>query len=255
MKPRVLIAILASSLLLAGCVGATTTGGTVGGAEDKLLYKAENDYDYIYRGMGVTAALAKIATANTKNSGASKQAIAQINGLTESFSTLYAMAQAKCGAIEGGQVSQLSDCTDGVTRLRFQSTAVDVNAQFIYLASAALKTDELKSLLNNITRRDILGALWDFFSAAADIAVALQDAYAVERMGAQGLAYTMKYQDAQALVRNYQDALKVLADFKRRNPGTADLPPDSYAVPLYAMFQDIRQSCYDIRGTLPLGDP
>lgn len=249
------MAVLVAALALAGCsASSNVSGGLAGAIEDRAFYKAENDFDYVYRGMGVTAALAKVATGNTKNIGNAKQSIAQINGLVETFSAMYAMAQAKCGAIEAGRVSQLSDCGDGISRLRFQSVTAEVNGQLINLASVALKTDELKSLFDNIIHQDVLSALWDAFGATHDVADALENAYAVKRSGKQGLAYVLKYQDAHALVRNFQDAQKVLADFDHNNPGTAEAQARAYAVPLFAMFQDVRQSCYDIRATLSLSE-
>lgn len=239
--------------LVSGCsASGTVSGGLAGHVQDRWLYKAESDFDYVYRGMGVTAALAKVATNNTKNSGNTKQAIAQINGLTDTLGAMYTTARAECGALP--LAADKTVCNSGVVRLRFQSLTADLDSQLLNLAAVALKTDELRSLLTDVSNKDVVAALLDAISASGDMAAALQDAYAVKRTGKQGLAYILLQDKQGATLRNFQDAQALLQTLKPDEPGTGALDADAYAVPLFALFQDIRQSCETIRATLPNAD-
>ncbi|CAA7619952.1 exported hypothetical protein [Magnetospirillum sp. LM-5] len=242
---------------LSGCSAWTeTSGGGSGALQDKAFFEARNDQDYLYRAMAITAALSKIATGNTQNQGNTKQAIAQINGLMDTLSAMQQTAQAMCGAKAKDMKApqSLKDCDDGFNRQRFQSLTADVDGQLVNLVAVAFKTDELKSLFENIAVGNVVGALWDLLSASGDIAVAANKAFAVYRMGAQGRAYVLAFQDDGAEIVNIQQAtdyLKARKEAKRLDSSANTVP---YQVAMHALFQDIRESCYSIRSTLSTAD-
>lgn len=231
------------------------SGGFPGWVQDQSFFTAKNDADYVFRSLAITAALAKAATRQSDNAGNKRQAIAQINGLTETLSAMYQVAKSKCGMMPAGgsaEAVKLAGCADGVSRLRFQSLTVDVDHQVLALAAVALDTEQLSDLLANIRNHNVLGALWDLVLFVEDNGDAAHSAYGVKRGAKQGLAFVLNSQGSQQIA-NFQNAQTYLSGLKDQALDTSAVGA-AYDVPMFSLFQDIRQSCYDIRSTLSASD-
>lgn len=250
------LAAMAACLGLGACSAENTvSGGFPGWVQDRMFFTAKNDIDYVFRSLAVTAAMAKAATRQSANAGNKRQAIAQINGLTETLSAMHQMAKSSCGLMpaQGGEdATKLSGCANGISRLRFQSMTVDVDHQVLSLAAVALDTEALSDMLANVRNRNVIGALWDMLVFVEDNTDAAHSAYGVKRGAKQGLAFVLNSQGGRQIA-NFQDAQAYLSALKNNAIDTNALV-SAYDVPMFSLFQDIRQSCYDIRATLSAAD-
>lgn len=252
------IVVLFGSLALGACSALQsereTSGGFIGQVQDDHLFNVTSDTGYVYRATAVAAALSMMAAENTKstNTGNAKQAIGQINALAETLSNLYNLAQSNCGLPSGATAianpTDDSNCTKHLFRTNFQPNTVSVDKELYYLATVALATSELKTLLNDTKDGNFLAMLWDFVWLARQAAVDANDAYAVGRETTQERAYVWSNGDSavkSVAARSFEGAAKILNSHNWQDQEGLD-----YKVYLLAQFRTMQQNCINIRMVL-----
>lgn len=239
---------------VSGCGAMSTSGGTAGWAENHLLFKANDDIEYIYRAMSITAALSAAATANThtiSNTGNAKQAISQINGLVETLDSMYALAVSSCGSFKSDGALDTTECKNTyLYRTRFQSLTPDIDRQLINLASVSLASDSYKKFADSIESGNYVALPIEILKIAMSIIEIGNQAFGSARQTNQEYNYTYSTIEGRKSVSiqtfSYEEALALP---KEKNI-TKDVRKVFYDHYLQSTFITIQQNCFNIRGKL-----
>ncbi len=243
---------------VSGCGAMSTSGGTAGWAENHLLFKANDDIEYIYRAMSITAALSAAATANThtiSNTGNAKQAISQINGLVETLNSMYAIAVSTCGSFKSDGALDTTECKNThLYRTRFQSLTPDVDRQLINLASVSLASDSYKKFADSIESGNYVALPIEILKMAMSVIEIGNQALGSARQTAQEYNYTYSTIDGRKYVNSqtfsYEEALAI----PKEKEISKDVRKEFYNHYIQSTFMTIQQNCFNIRGKLALED-
>ncbi len=243
---------------VSGCGAMSTSGGTAGWAENHLLFKANDDIEYIYRAMSITAALSAAATANPhtiSNTGNAKQAISQINGLVETLDSMYAIATSTCGSFDDNGKIKTVECEDTyLYKTRFQSLTPDVDRQIINLASVSLTSDSYKKLAESIESGNYTALPIEILKIAMSIIEIENQAFGSVRQTIQEYNYTYSTDAERRRIGSktfsYEEALAT----QKENEIDKTTRKEFYNHYLQSTFVTIQQNCFNIRGKLSQSD-
>lgn len=284
------IILLLVVLFLTGCNIAkqeqSVSGGATGAFENQYLLDVDNNFGFVYRATYMLATLSFVAEHNISNEGNAKQAIAQINGISSTVSTLTAMAISPCGTPGiptvypylpayyndvylpspapagfvslGGQSlqGQGGQCPGGTYRTQFEEETSELDPQFFSLASVALSDPEFRKLVDNVVDEKYLAALLNLGQDLGKLALDAHYAFAVGREKDQEWAYIEGFtKDPNLIQKNFpagtfEEAMQYVP-VSTVPPATDTRDPWVYITPMYALFKDVQQACYNIQKQIP----
>lgn len=287
-----------SSLLfsvLGGCAVVDSeknvSGGYLGYLQDKYIMQADTPEAEVYRALAVTTALSLAAERNAVNHGNIKQAIDQINGITESLSALYSQATTPCGLplksdarnramniyqanvgrgsspdcvlIEGSkEESKYDNVKVPSYSVGFQIQMYRVNKQFFNLAAVSLPEDEFKSLIANATSGNYLGILTDVAMLSREIILTAAPAFAGMRAGKQGRVHGFEERNddplnpSSANVSPQSNLIKTgsyreAAEILNTNQKLVEQLKYPTKEAMVGLFREVQQACVAIWSRLP----